>query len=82
MSISIDEIRALRRRLGLTQAQLAEKLCLSREAVTQWENGRATPKGPAEILLRHLQAEADMKTPVPAVISENLSESAPKPIDA
>ena len=36
-------IRSLREKLGLTQAELAEKLCVSDKAVSKWENGRGFP---------------------------------------
>ena len=36
-------IKALREKLGMTQAQLAEKLCVSDKAVSKWENGRGFP---------------------------------------
>ena len=36
-------IRALREKLGMTQAELAEKLCVSDKAVSKWENGRGFP---------------------------------------
>lgn len=65
MSISPDEVRTIRQRLELTQAELAKKMNLSREAITQWENGRASPTGPAEILLRYLVAEADARKKMP-----------------
>ena len=60
-SMTADEIRALRKRLDLTQAELAGRIGLTREAVTQWETGRARPNGPARILLRQLEAVADSR---------------------
>ena len=36
-------IKALREKLGMTQAELAEKLCVSDKAVSKWENGRGFP---------------------------------------
>ena len=33
-------IRALREKLGMTQAELAEKLCVSDKTVSKWETGR------------------------------------------
>ena len=36
-------IRTLREKLGMTQAELAEKLCVSDKAVSKWENGRGFP---------------------------------------
>ena len=39
-----DRIYSLRRRSGLSQEQLAEKLGVSRQAVSKWEGGLATPE--------------------------------------
>jgi DNA-binding XRE family transcriptional regulator/desulfoferrodoxin (superoxide reductase-like protein) len=36
-------IRELRERHGMTQAELAEKLCVSDKAVSKWETGRGFP---------------------------------------
>lgn len=38
-----EKIRALRKRAGLSQEQLAEKLNVSRQAVTKWESGAGIP---------------------------------------
>lgn len=36
-------IRTLREKLGMTQAELAEQLCVSDKAVSKWETGRGFP---------------------------------------
>ena len=36
-------IRALREKQGMTQAELAEKLCVSDKTVSKWETGRGFP---------------------------------------
>ena len=36
-------IKALREKLGMTQSELAEKLCVSDKAVSKWETGRGFP---------------------------------------
>ncbi|HUC70351.1 MAG TPA: helix-turn-helix transcriptional regulator [Stellaceae bacterium] len=36
-----DELRSLRKRLGLTQAQLAEALDMSRDQIVRFEGGRS-----------------------------------------
>ena len=36
-------IRALREKLGMTQAELADRLCVSDKAVSKWETGRGFP---------------------------------------
>ena len=33
-----------RKKLGLTQQEVAEKLGVSRECVSQWENGQSKPR--------------------------------------
>jgi transcriptional regulator with XRE-family HTH domain len=39
MTITSEELREERRRLGMTQAQLADQLGVSRVTVTRWEGG-------------------------------------------
>lgn len=43
MSLS-EQLYTLRRRSGLSQEQLAEKLGVSRQAVSKWESGASTPE--------------------------------------
>ena len=42
MSLS-DNLRALRKQKGYSQEQLAERLNVSRQAVSKWENGASDP---------------------------------------
>ena len=35
-----DKLKEARKNAGFTQIELAEKLCVSRQAVTKWENGK------------------------------------------
>ena len=48
------KIRAIRKRLGLTQAQLAGSLGVTPAAVCLWESGKRKPGGPACRLLTAL----------------------------
>lgn len=65
------KIRAHRDELGLTQAELADKLGLTYSSVSQWESGRATPRTP---ILRQL---ADLfGTTVADLMGEDTSEAA------
>lgn len=42
--IQMMRLAELRKKNGLTQEQLAEKIGVSRQAVSKWENGLATPE--------------------------------------
>ena len=65
------KIRAHRDELGLTQAELADKLGLTYSSVSQWESGRATPRTP---ILRQLAELFD--TTVADLMGEDASEAA------
>lgn len=65
------KIRAHRDELGLTQAELADKLGLTYSSVSQWESGRATPRTP---ILRQLADLFD--TTVADLMGEDASEAA------
>lgn len=50
--MSGEDIKALRKRLKLTQKELTERLKCGEKMVSYWENGHGFPTGPANILLR------------------------------
>lgn len=54
------ELRALRHRLGLSQARFARRFGFSVDTVRQYEQGRRTPTGPAVALLRVIGADPDV----------------------
>jgi putative transcriptional regulator len=54
---SPDRVRALRARLGLTQAQFARRFGFTLDTVQQYEQGRRRPSGPASTLLRVIEAD-------------------------
>jgi putative transcriptional regulator len=47
----MPDVKGLRKKLGLTQAEFARHFGLSRRTIEQWEQGRAIPDRPARILL-------------------------------
>jgi putative transcriptional regulator len=47
-----DVLRAIRRKLRLSQAQFAKRFGFSVRTLQEWEQGRALPDRPARILLR------------------------------
>ena len=46
------KVREIRAKLGLTQAQFADMLCVSLATLQNWEQGRTYPEGAAIALLR------------------------------
>jgi putative zinc finger/helix-turn-helix YgiT family protein len=53
--LSADEVRALRQRFALTQAELARLLHLGANTVSRWESGRNVQTEAMEMLLRILR---------------------------
>lgn len=57
------DVRAVRRKLGLSQAQFASRFGFAPASIKNWEQGRTRPDGPARILLaviaRHPDAVED-----------------------
>jgi DNA-binding transcriptional regulator YiaG len=52
------EVRAARRKLGLTQAAFAQRVGVERNTVTRWEMGILTVGRTAGILIRFLAQQA------------------------
>ena len=54
------KIREVRRRCGLSQEQLAEKLCVSRSAIAKWETDKGLPDvGNLKVLSKLLSVSLD-----------------------
>ena len=53
-----DAVRELRRRLGVTQSQLARRLGVRQQTVSEWETGLYAPRGASVTLLRMVSEEA------------------------
>jgi len=66
--VSPDNLRALRQRLGLTQAAFAERYHLSPRVVANWESGRDGLRGAAATLLTLIEREPDT---VARILSED-----------
>lgn len=50
-AMPVNEVRELRLRSRLTQAEFATKLCVPIETIRNWEQGKRMPRGPARALL-------------------------------
>jgi putative transcriptional regulator len=64
-----EDIAALRRFVGLTQAEFARAIEISVHTLRNWEQGRRKPEGPAIALLR-------IAARYPRIIRENLKSAA------
>ena len=53
-----EHIRALRRHLGLTQSELAEKLGTRQQTISEWETGMYRPRGASATLLSIVAEQA------------------------
>ena len=47
-----ESVKDLRRRLGVTQGQLARRLGVRQQTVSEWETGLYSPRGASVTLLR------------------------------
>ena len=56
---SPEEVRALRAKFGLSQAQFARRFGFTLDTVQQYEQGRRRPSGPASTLLRVIDADPE-----------------------
>lgn len=59
----ILDVKGIRTRLGMTQAQLGEAVGVDQSTVSNWENG-ASPRGPARKLLQNL---SEQPAPAPSL---------------
>ncbi|QJD31465.1 helix-turn-helix domain-containing protein [Methylococcus geothermalis] len=47
-----NEVAQARQNTGLSQAQFARALCISKRTLQEWEQGRRSPSGAAQALIR------------------------------
>ena len=53
------EVKQIRKKTGLNQAQFAKLIFISRRTLENWEQGRTKPSGPSKALLRILYADPE-----------------------
>ena len=56
----VVDVRALRRRLGMSQERFASSFHLSVGTVRDWEQGRAVPDGPPWVLLKRIERNPEV----------------------
>lgn len=62
----VDDVRAVRQRTGLSQAEFSRQIGVSAATLRNWEQGRRKPECPARILLAMLARD-------PAVVIRTLA---------
>ncbi|MGA9865095.1 MAG: helix-turn-helix domain-containing protein [Acetobacteraceae bacterium] len=72
-----EQVRALRTRLGLSQARFARRFGFSVDAVQQYEQGRRVPSGPASTLLRVIAADPEA---VVRALDPRRAATSPRPL--
>src|SRR5436190_19432092 len=64
VEVPTTDVRAVRRKLGLSQSEFAAKFGFQPATLKNWEQGRTRPDGPARVLLaviaRHPEAVEDV----------------------
>jgi putative transcriptional regulator len=59
---SSEDVKSLRRRLGLSQTEFAARYGFSVETIRNYEQGHRRPTGPARVLLDVVASEPDLVT--------------------
>jgi putative transcriptional regulator len=53
------DVKAIRRKLGMSQSQFAASFGFGIDAVRNWEQGRRRPEGPARVLLKVIEHDPE-----------------------
>ncbi len=57
IEVPAPDVRAIRARTGLSQAEFARSIGVKKATLLNWEQGRRTPDGPARVLLALIERE-------------------------
>ena len=67
-----EKIQRERKKMGLSQEKLAEKIGVSRQAITKWENGLASPE-----LEKIVSLSECFKVSTDYLLKDNITEPTP-----
>ena len=59
-TIEVNEVVQARQNTGLSQAQFAQALHISKRTLQEWEQGRRSPSGAAQALIRIAQQHPEV----------------------
>lgn len=57
IEVPVPDVRAIRARTGLSQADFARSIGVKKATLLNWEQNRRTPDGPARVLLALIEKE-------------------------
>lgn len=57
--VPVVDVRAVRGKLGMSQAAFARRFGISAATLRNWEQGRRRPEGPARVLLQVIDKEPE-----------------------
>lgn len=57
--VPVVDVRAVRKKLGMSQDSFARQFGVSAATVRNWEQGRRRPEGPARVLLQVIDKEPE-----------------------
>lgn len=72
-----EGVRRLREQLGVTQAELADRLGTRQQTVSEWETGAAAPRRMSQRLLRMVAEEAGVYDAEPPLATDAAASEAP-----
>jgi putative transcriptional regulator len=59
VDVAVPDVRAIRKRLRLTQAEFAVRFGFSVKTIRNWEQGGRQPEGPARAYLRVIERDPE-----------------------
>src|ERR1700728_1451376 len=72
------DVKAIRNRLGMTQAKFSNTFGFSLDAIKHWEGGRRTPEAPARTLLTVIAAPVGSSERTTVHVSRHRKRQAPR----
>ena len=63
------DVRELRKSIGLTQRELADRIGITPRAVQKWEAGGVIPESKKRLLLSLIQPEDELSSPSPSIVN-------------
>jgi putative transcriptional regulator len=73
--VPVPDVRAIREKLKLSQADFARQFSLSERTIQQWEQRRALPDMPARVLLKVIQLAPEVVEKAAAAVQKEIEQA-------